>query len=372
MRKILMLVGVNCMVLPNMCFATDYFKDNSSPEFKRFSISAGWLHVMPQGQGNALNNRTAIAEGTTSNVGRVSVQSVLNAIDTSTATGQSKKDTLNGLVNSPIIGDLITENINGVKYLPASLAGTATINGLSQWQSAGTGLQAQTVDTLGILSNYYLNDRVSLQLVAGIPPKVKIKGQGVVTAPLSGVNNPSGIGAIIPGQLPLRQDLFITDLGAAESVASTRAWTPAILAQYQWGKSGQNKFRPYVGAGIMYAYFDQLKINAQTEADLITAGHMIQNIRDGAAGRALDRLTSTANPKVKLEVENSIAPIVSVGFTYDLNERWYSTASVSYAKLSSQAKINVVDQNNGFQLIQANSKIEIDPLISYVGVGYRF
>jgi outer membrane protein len=51
--------------------------------------------------------------------------------------------------------------------------------------------------------------------------------------------------------------------------------TPAIEAQYQFGKSGVNKFRPYLGVGLMYAHFNDIKLN-EIRSDLISAGHMIQ------------------------------------------------------------------------------------------------
>jgi len=40
--------------------------------------------------------------------------------------------------------------------------------------------------------------------------------------------------------------------------------------------------------------------------------------------------------------------------------------------LNNEAKIYVTDRNTGKELIQANTKIDIDPLITYLGVGYRF
>lgn len=42
-------------------------------------------------------------------------------------------------------------------------------------------------------------------------------------------------------------------------------------------------------------------MNSGIEADLIQAGHMIQNIHDNKAGAALDRKTSSADPVVKLK-----------------------------------------------------------------------
>ena len=45
---------------------------------------------------------------------------------------------------------------------------------------------------------------------------------------------------------------------------------------------------------------------------------------------------------------------------------------MSYAKLNNKTKIDVINQTTGEQLIHATTKIDIDPLITYLGVGYRF
>lgn len=58
-----------------------YFSLNDGDSFKRFSISAGWLHAIPQGSANPININTSVAEGTSSKVGSVSKQAVLNAAD---------------------------------------------------------------------------------------------------------------------------------------------------------------------------------------------------------------------------------------------------------------------------------------------------
>ena len=63
---------------------------------------------------------------------------------------------------------------------------------------------------------------------------------------------------------------------------------------------------------------------------------------------------------------------MTIGATYDINANWYGIASVSYAKLNNKATIDVVDSNTGNKLIGSSTKIEIDPLITYVGVGFRF
>ena len=90
-------------------------KENS---FKRFSLSAGWLHAMPQGSANPLNNTTAVAEGTQSKVGEVSKDAVLAAVDRS---------------SNPLLYETIDHLLGNT--IPSSLSGTATVNGLSSWQS---------------------------------------------------------------------------------------------------------------------------------------------------------------------------------------------------------------------------------------------
>ena len=348
-RMLCIAVGI-AATLPTMSFAeSPYFSLKDGDGFKRFSLSAGWLHAMPQGSANPININTTVAEGTQSKVGDVSKQAVLDA---------AVKD------SNPIVYGAInlwpTDTVSGLA------TGTATIKGLSNWQSQGTGLEADNVDTVGIMANYHFTDNLSLEIKAGIPPKVDIKGKGDIYAPLS------GSASTILGNIDLKQDLHITDLTQGGKAATARAWLPAVELHYQFGKSGVNKFRPYVGAGVMYAYFNDLKMNSGIESDLVKAGHMIQNIHDGKAGAALDGKTSSADPIVKLEATDTFAPIVTVGATYDFNPNWFAVGSVSYSKMNNEAKIYVTDRNTGKELIQANTKIDIDPLITYLGVGYRF
>ncbi|WAU74541.1 MULTISPECIES: OmpW family outer membrane protein [unclassified Acinetobacter] len=351
MKKHILCVAIGiAATLPTMSFAeSPYFSLKDGDGFKRFSLSAGWLHAMPQGSANPININTTVAEGTQSKVGDVSKQAVLDA---------AVKD------SNPIVYDAInlwpTDTVSGLA------TGTATIKGLSNWQSQGTGLEADNVDTVGIMANYHFTDNLSLEIKAGIPPKVDIKGKGDIYAPLS------GSASTILGDIDLKQDLHITDLTQGGKAATARAWLPAVELHYQFGKSGVNKFRPYVGAGVMYAYFNDLKMNSGIESDLVKAGHMIQNIHDGKAGAALDGKTSSADPIVKLEATDTFAPIVTVGATYDFNPNWFAVGSVSYSKMNNEAKIYVTDRNTGKELIQANTKIDIDPLITYLGVGYRF
>ncbi|GAA5630183.1 hypothetical protein AWW72_18940 [Acinetobacter sp. NRRL B-65365] len=361
-------IATTLMSLTNLTYAQ---------EFKRFSVSAGWLHVMPQGKANPFNINTNVKNGTVTKVGSISTTSFLNSVDPN-AMGTdlggeqfNQKEFLELALNEPSLAAILTDG-NG-NILP-EVAGSANIYGLENWRQNDAGLEVDDVDTLGLMFNYYLNDKVSLQLIGGVPPKVDIKGEGEIAAPLTGLAvSPNEIVKILfPDGITLGQSIPITNLGNKSKAATVRAWTPAIEAQYQFGTGGIDKFRPYVGAGLMYAHFNQIKLNEGIRADLISAGHMIQNVLDGKGGAALDRKVSSGDMTVKVDADDAIAPIVSVGFTYDFNDSWYGVGSVSYAKLNNKATIDVVNKNTGSKLIHATTKIDIDPLITYVGVGYRF
>ncbi|WP_322853016.1 OmpW family outer membrane protein, partial [Acinetobacter baumannii] len=68
---------------------------------------------------------------------------------------------------------------------------------------------------------------------------------------------------------------------------------------------------------------------------------------------------------------DAIAPVATLGFTYDFNDKWYAVGSVSYAHLKTDTTITVNDAKYG-ELINAKADIEINPILGYAGIGYRF
>lgn len=360
MKKTLLCMMSSLAALPALSHAdSPYFSLKDGDGFKRFSISMGALHVMPQGKAQPFQVNTAVKNGEVAKNGNIQVDTVLN--------------NLNPNVNQTALAAAL----KGLGYLSggqlsSGLSGSSKIQGLEQWNNPGTGLEADDVTTLGIMTNYFFTDNVSFEMKAGIPPKVDLQGKGKIYAPFSAVATPQ------IGNLPLeflnidlKNDIFITDLEAYGPAASARAWTPAFEFQYHFGKTGVNKFRPYVGLGVMYAYFNELEINPRTEQDLIAAGHMIANIKEGNAGASLEGKPSLANPKVDLEATDAIAPIATVGFTYDFNERWFAVGSVSYAHLKNETTITVSDEKLG-TLITSKADIEVNPILAYAGIGMRF
>ena len=351
-------------------------------EFKKFSVSAGWLHMTSLGKAQPMRIKTAVAEKTLSKVGMISGVTIVNNVD------QSRIDDMDPNLLSLLNTKSNPDDPNSNRYLLDDLlelgnspeapvdfldqvTGTAEINGLSQWNS-NAGIEVEDVDTLGLMFTYNINENIALQLVGGVPPKVDLKGKGQVYAPFSALAHPLQ-GVTEEGfDLYMKNNLLITDLDKFDKAATARAWTPGLQAQYYFGKPGVNKFRPFLGGGFMYAHFTDIKLNDGVKADLVAAGHMIQNIYDNKAGASLEGKVSSGDIKVKTDADDGFAPLVTAGFTYDFKQNWFATASISYAKLDNTATITVINKNNGAELIRAKTKIEIDPLISYVGVGYRF
>lgn len=88
--------------------------------FKRFSVSAGWLHVMLQGKANPFNINTGVKEGTVSTVGSISTDSFLNSVDPDATFEDlggvvyNTKDSLDELIHDAFLSTLLTDGNGNV------------------------------------------------------------------------------------------------------------------------------------------------------------------------------------------------------------------------------------------------------------------
>ena len=351
-----------CLLSANLAYA-------DSVNYKRWAVSAGWMHVMPQGKANSTHVTTAVEEGGSYGVGSL-WGSDLGEYSTNA-------DDIKGMGGLLLKSFIKNGQTNPDYKVPSNLMNGAKsdITGISDYTSAG-GMEIDDTDTLGLTLSYFVNDNVSLEFVGGIPPKVDVKGVGEIRASALSTANTPGAGApTYLNGLKLLKDTLITDLEAHGTVAEVTAWTPAATVKYHFGTSGKDKFRPFVGAGVVYGHFNKLKLNGGVEADLVQAGYMIDNILNDRAGEALHggKGSSTATPEVKVKTSDDFAPVFTAGFTYDFTERWFTTGSLSYMpNFNNVATVTVTDTSTGKELIKSTTKIDLDPLVTYVGVGYRF
>lgn len=196
-----------------------------------------------------------------------------------------------------------------------SFIGTVGINKITPKVSSGDvsapalpGSKADVgSDTKPIFNLAYMyTDNISLELDLGVPYKHELTGDGAL----------AGTGK----------------LGTAEVLP------PTLFAQYRF-LPATSVFRPYVGLGLTYAYFQKERGSAQLTSILNTGGE-----------------AST------FELDNKFSASVQLGVSFKFNERWSASSALIKTKLKTTAHYSTGQTQD----------IKLDPLAFSVGVGYQF
>lgn len=177
-----------------------------------------------------------------------------------------------------------------------------------------TGAEIETADTLGLAFTHYFTDNISGEIVAGIPPNHEVKGTG--------------------------------NYAQYGKLGSVKQWSPALLVKYHFFDA-KTKFRPYVGLGVNYTWFT---------GETITNQNFVN--REFAPGA---HMTASAKP--------SWNPVFNIGANYAITDSWFVGLSISYVPLSTRASFTT---QAGPVTIQSHTKIKIDPVVTFLNVGYRF
>lgn len=119
-------------------------------------------------------------------------------------------------------------------------------------------------------------------------------------------------------------------------VADAWIFPPALTLQYHF--DGLGPFKPYVGAGAQYIHYFN-------------------------TGTGSNTLQSTG-----VSFSDSFGPTLQVGFDYAIGGGWYLNADVKKSWLSTTATWH----NSAVTASDIKAKVDVDPLIVSVGVGYRF
>ena len=194
-----------------------------------------------------------------------------------------------------------------------------SINGAPVGQSVpNTGAKIDDADTLGLAFTHFFTDNFAVELVGGIPPRHKIEGTG--------------------------------SFAQYGEIGSAKQWSPAILAKWYF-LDANSRFRPYVGAGLNYTWFSDEKITSS-------------RFQNEVLGRGTPGSTSSVS------TNSSLNPVLNVGATYAVTKDWFVGLSVSYLPLKTTATIDTTLANG--MRIQSEAKIKINPVVTYLNVGYRF
>jgi outer membrane protein len=150
----------------------------------------------------------------------------------------------------------------------------------------------------------------------------------------------ANIGIELLAALPFEHDIEVE--GLPGTAATVTHLPPTLSLQYHFLPNA--KFQPYVGAGVNFTWFlDDSKKGGLRWADEalgVTTGLDIDSTSFGLAAQA--------------------------GFDYIVNERWFVNVDVRYIDISTDATLTV----NG--AAAATAKVDVDPLVYGLHVGYRF
>ena len=132
-------------------------------------------------------------------------------------------------------------------------------------------------------ASYMLTDNISAEFAFGVPPKLAIKGDGVIAQ--------------------------------AGKIAETKVWSPILMAQYRFGNA-TSMLRPYVGFGASYVKF-----------------------RDVETTPILSVLTNPGG-STSASIDSAWGPVAQLGVTYNFGGKWFLDSSIVPMRLKSTAHLS--------------------------------
>ncbi len=150
----------------------------------------------------------------------------------------------------------------------------------------------------------------------------------------------ANIGVELLAALPFKHDIKVE--GLPGTAATVTHLPPTLSLQYHFAPNAT--FQPYVGAGVNLTWF-------------------MDESKKGGLRAADDLLDVTTGIKVD---STSFGLAAQVGFDFIIDERWFLNVDVRYIDISTDATLTV----NGADFTKA--KVDVDPLVYGIHVGYRF
>ena len=188
---------------------------------------------------------------------------------------------------------------------------------------AGSGSTVSNADTLGVAFTHFFTDNFALTADLGIPPTFNLNATG--------------------------------SIASVGQIGSAKQWSPAIVAKWYFGDAN-SKFRPFVGAGVSYVWYDSIQL---------TNGFQ-QALSSKYTGGLVNNASSTAN------LSSSWAPVLNVGATYNFDQNWSMSLSVSYVSIKTNADITTNLPAAAGGTTHSSTSLTINPIVSFLSVGYKF
>ena len=127
------------------------------------------------------------------------------------------------------------------------------------------------------------------------------------------------------------------------------------MAKWYFGDAN-SKFRPFVGAGVSYVWYDSIQLNDGFQRALSSK----------YTGGAVTTASSSAN------LSSSWAPVLNAGATYNFDKNWSVSLSVSYVSIKTNADITTNLPAAAGGTTHSSTSLTINPIVSFLSVGYKF
>ncbi|MBF3419103.1 OmpW family protein [Burkholderia pseudomallei] len=211
-------------------------------------------------------------------------------------------------------------SVGWLRIAPQTSSDPLTVGGHSV---PNTGASVDNADTVGLTLTHFFTDNIAVETVAGIPPKFKFSGTGVLAEP------------------------SINPLG------DVRQWSPAVLLKYYFGRA-DSRWRPFLGIGVSYIWFTNAHVNPAFQQALSA------QITHGA----------TSSLSTSADIESEWSPVFNAGMIYQFDKHWSAGLSISYLPFGTKANLSTRLPNG--KEVKSQAKITLDPIVTLVSVSYRF
>lgn len=155
----------------------------------------------------------------------------------------------------------------------------------------------------------------------------------------------NNIGIELLAATPFKHDIHVAGVGI--KAGSTKQLPPTLSVQYYFGNAS-TKFRPYASLGINTTIFFEEKIDGELNSAL-----------DGIVGLPAGTVDAS------LELDQSWGLAAQAGFDYMLNDKWVINGAIWYTDIDTDATIHTAVADVPFE-------VEIDPLVYFLSIGYKF
>jgi outer membrane protein len=200
---------------------------------------------------------------------------------------------------------------------------SVTLPGQAPTELPGSGASVDKTDTIGFSWTHFWTTHWAGSLDLGIPPTYKLEGTGSF----------AGVG----------------QLGQAKQ------WAPTVVGKYYF-LGADETFRPFLGLGVSHVSYKDISLTSNFQ------GAIQQELLLASQG-LLQASGTTAS------IDSKWVPVYSAGASYRIDRKWYAGLSLSYLPLKNTADLTTT---TNYGPVHSNTSIKIDPLVTYLTIGYRF